>query len=302
MTSSRKHLILAASVLLALSACGKKDTELAQPAGQPATQSAAAAGSPFRETEKFGSVSSATLTPGFEVPQKYSGYVRQEVSETTQEEYRNLPEAAFQDYVKTWLTQAASIDKPDWDTLASIVFPNSIDEPNAFKKQEAADKTTSTLAVDKHTLNVAFGWQGKALEIKGPDVANGEYYLTIDQRNAYRIVSYRNEKKYEYNLFYKPDFGALGLGGDQRKAIDLTVKVPIDKAREIESLREGNPVFMRVYGRVKGINNSRLVIRKDFSEADLEVDVEALEFGIRKDGKFQTLFFLDSEQLRKAGS
>jgi hypothetical protein len=295
-----KHLALAASVALALSACGKKNADPAPEASaQPAANQTGMADSRFKQAGKFGVVSAVDLTPVFVVPQKYSSYVRQEITETTKEEYRNLPEQAFQTYVKTWLTQAASVEKPDWDTLAAIVYPDSVDEPNAFKKQEAADKAKSTLPTDKHTLDAAFGWQGEVLSVRGPDVTNGEYYLTISQHSRYRTVSYYNGKKYSYNLFYHPNFEAVGLHGENRGDIELTVKVPIDKAKEIESLREGNTMFMRVYGHVKGIRKDNQVIRSDLSEADLDVDVAALEFGVRKDGKFQTLFFLDTDQLRK---
>lgn len=301
MTRTYKHCALAAAIALMLSACGKKNSE-APEAPATASAEAAPAGSAaprYKKTEKFGTVSAVDLVPLFAVPQQYSGYVHQEVTETTNDEYHKLPESAFQAYVKTWLTQAASSDKPDWTTLAALVYPDSTEEANAFKKQEAADKVKSTLVIDKNALNVAFAWQGNTFLVRGPDVANGEYYLTITQHNSYRPVSYTDPSKYNTTLFYVPHFDALGLQGSRRGDIEFTVKVPIEKAKEIEALREHDPMIVRVYGHVKGISTNRLLLRKKLSEANLDVDVQALEFGIRRNGAFQTLLFLDSDQLRK---
>ena len=93
------------------------------------------------------------------------------------------------------------------------------------------------------------------------------------------------------------------MKGDNRGNMQLTVKLPIEKAKEIESLRAGNSTMIRVYGRVIGKNADQApLLRKDGSKAGLNVEVEALEFGIRKDGEFKTFFFLDSDQLKRSKS
>lgn len=61
--------------------------------------------------------------------------------------------------------------------------------------------------------------------------------------------------------------------------------------------------MIRDYGHVIGTNTDQAPrLRKDDSEAGLSVEVEALEFGIHKDGKFKTFFFLDSDQLKRSKS
>lgn len=132
----------------------------------------------FKQTEKFGTVSNIVLTPLFQAPSKYSSYVRQEVSEATKDEYNKLPDAAFEGHVNTWIKQAASVDSPDWQMIAGITHPETADETNAFKKQEAADKAKNEVAADKNLLNVIYGWQGEMLSIAGPDVTTGEYSNT----------------------------------------------------------------------------------------------------------------------------
>lgn len=291
-----KSALVAACVLSALTACGKKEDSTNSTA--PAAESSA---SLYKQTEKFGSVSNIVLTPRFDVPSKYSSYIRQEATELNKDEYAKYPDAAFEAYVNTWIKQAASVDKPDWQMLAGILHPEITAETNEFKKQEAADKAKTEIAVDKKQLGVVYGWQGEMLYITGPDVSNGEYYLLIRPDSRYQIVSYQTEKNYRYNLSYKPNFKALGMTGDHRGDMQFTVKVPIEKAKEIESLRENSKAMIRVYGQVSGVSQDRFpMVRKDFSEAGLSIDVEAIEIGSRQNGQFKPYFFLDTDQLKRS--
>ncbi|MDO8713750.1 MAG: hypothetical protein Q7K13_04640 [Polynucleobacter sp.] len=285
-------------IIVGITACSKKQEDFPSTNNPPA----AADNTPiYRQTEKFGTVSNQTMVPVFEIPSQYTKYTRQEVSEASKDEYQKFPESTFEGYVNTWIQQAASVEKPDWIVLAGILNPQLATETNEFKKQEAAEKIKNQVASDKSKLNVVYGWQGEMLFIAGPDVSNGEYYLTIRPNASYQVVSYVNSKNYRYNLFYRPDFKALGMLGDNRGDMQLTVKVPIEKAKEIESLREGQKTMIRVYGSVEGLTDERRPqIGKDSSEASLRVEVKALEFGIRMNGQFKTFFFLDSDQLKKS--
>ena len=290
-------LIVAASLGLSLAGCGKKEAPAETSATTAPTTPEVAR---VRQTEKFGFVNGVTLEPLLQAPASYGGYVHQQASEVDAAEYRQLPNPVFETYVDTWLRQAASTDKPDWDAIAAITHPAIADEENQFKKQAAADQAKGEIKPDKNALNVVFGWQGEILTINGPDVTTGEYYLAIQPDNRYSTVAWNNGHLYNANLFYKPRFDAVGMTGDNRGLMQLTVKVPIEKAREIESLREGGTTMIRVYGHVTGLAPSPRILRKDFSQAALDVEVEALEFGIRKNGQFKTFFFLDADQLKKS--
>lgn len=303
MKNKTTHFLIAVCALSVLSACGKKEDSTSQTTPVSATAAAEENTPHFKQTEKFGTVSNIVLTPLFQAPAKYSSYVRQEVSEVTKDEYKKLPDSAFEGYVNTWLKQAASVEKPDWQMIAGITHPEITAEANEFKKQEAGDKVKTDIPADKNQLNVAYGWQGQMLFIAGPDVNTGEYYLLIRPDNRYDIVSYQNQKNYRYSLYYRPAFNVIGMKGDNRGDMQLTVKVPIEKAKEIESLREGTSTMIRVYGHVVGVSTNQVpIVRKDGSQAGLSVEVEALEFGVRKNGEFKTFFFLDSDQLKRSKS
>lgn len=303
MTTKTKFLLVAVCTISVLAACGKKVDGTSQTASVSTPATVSENTPHFKQTEKFGSVSNIILTPLFQAPSKYGSYLRQDVSEATKDEYKNLQDSSFEGYVNSWIKQAASIEKPDWQMIAGITHPEITEETNEFKKQEVADKAKAEITADKSLLNVVYGWQGEMLLIAGPDVTTGEYYLLIRPDNRYQIVSYQNHKNYSYSLYYRPVFNAVGMTGDNRRDMQLTVKVPIEKAKEIESLKEGNSTMIRVYGHVIGVNTEQgPLIRKTGSDAGLNVEVEALEFGIRKNGQFKTFFFLDSDQLKRSKS
>lgn len=302
MKNKTKLLLAAICTVSILSGCGKKDDAISQNVSS-STSSPVEDNTPrFKKTEKFGTVSNIILTPVFQVPPKFNSYVRQEVSELSKDEYQKLSDVAFEGYVSNWIKQAASVEKPDWSMIAGIVHPEFTEETNEFKKQEIIDKTKSEITIDKSKINVVYGWQGEMLSIAGPDVTTGEYYLYIKPHSRFQSVSYENSKNYRYSLYYRPVFDAVGMSTDNLDSMQLTVKVPIEKAKEIESMREGNVPMIRVYGRVVGVdaNSNAPLLRKNFSEAPLGVAVEALEFGTRKNGEFKTFFILDSDQLKRS--
>ena len=301
MTMKMKFLLVALCAVSVLAACGKKVDGASQSTSN-STPTAAADNTPhYKQTEKFGTVNSILLTPLFQAPSKYSTYIRQEVSETNKEEYRNLPLSSFEGFKNTWIKQAASVEKPNWQMIAGITHPEISVVTNEFKKQEIIDKTKTEVVADKSQLNVIYGWQGEILLINGPDVTNGEYYLVIRPDSPSLTVSYNNEKNYAHMLSYRPVFDEVGMTGDNRGDMEITVKVPVEKAKEIESLREGGLPMIRVYGHVLGVDSTRVPITDlTGNEASLGVEVEALEFGIRKNGAFKTFFFLDSDQLKRS--
>ena len=288
-------LLAAACALSVLAACGKKDTGTL-----PAASAGVENNAPrFKQTERFGTVSTIVLVPLDQAPAKYATYVRQELTELSKDDARKAPDAAYEQYVHTWLKQAASLAKPDWNMIAAITQPEMTVETNAFKKQAYIDKAKADIAVDPSQRNIIYGWQGEIMSITGPDVTTGEYYLTISPNHRSLSLSYENEAHYNYGLFYSPVLDALHMNQDNRGSVQLTVKVPIEKARAIEAMREGTSPMIRVYGHVVGVNDM-LVLDKKGAQAGLNIEVEALEWGTRKDGVFKTFFFLDTDQLNRS--
>ena len=51
----------------------------------------------------------------------------------------------------------------------------------------------------------------------------------------------------------------------------MTVKVPVEKAKEIESLREKGKDMIRVYGHVTGIKDQSTFVNKGSASAGLNV-------------------------------
>ncbi|MBK1612572.1 hypothetical protein CKO44_03725 [Rubrivivax gelatinosus] len=295
--------ILTAVAACALAACGKPDTagSAAAPANPPTQGDAAPT---TRQSTSFGSVSSIVLEPLFQVPARYAGYVRQEVSEAGNAEIQKMPDALFDRYGATWLLQAASVEQPDWLLLARIRQPALTAESNAFKKQEAADRAKAEARPDRDSLNVVFGWMGEIMTLAGPDLATGEYYLTLNLGRRFDTVFYSDAKGYNYRLHYEPSFKALGLGqncSDECSGyVPMTVKVPIEKAREIEALREHDARgLVRVYGHVTGLQPNTARADKSSVDAALVVEVQAIEVGTRQDGAFKPYFFLDTDQLKR---
>lgn len=299
MNEKVKCLVAAACAVSLLAACGKKETDPGQGASVAASAKVDDNAPRFKQTARFGTVSTILLDPLFQVPAKYANYVRQDVTEVSREEYRKLPQGAFEKYIGTWLKQDASAAKPDWNMIAALTQPGMTEATNEFKKQALIEQAKTDVKADPAYRNAVYGWQGEILGIDGPDVATGEYYLVIRPGQRTMSFSYANDRQYRYELSYFPVFNAVGMTGDNTGTMQLTVKVPIEKAREIESLREGSVPMIRVYGHIAGVHRTPLVDKKG-AEAGLEIEVEALEFGARKNGEFKTFFFLDTDQLKRS--
>lgn len=308
-TISKKHscLLIAVAVAALLSACGKKeDAPSVSVAASGQSTGDQPANPNLKKTDQFGLQSSIILEPVFEVPSKYASYVRQEVTEAAKDEFQKLPNTMFDAYVATWLKQAASVDAPDWSMLAGILHPDSVGESNAFKIQEAAEEAKTEVTADKGSLNMAYGWQGEVVRIAGPDVKTGEYYLTVSPQGRFNTISYTHgAKPYHYGLGYMPVFNEVGMEIDCAGSrscngdVTMTVKVPLDRAKAIEALREKGKDMVRLYGHVTGKKEFSDRLSKDSASASLNLQVEAIEIGSRQNGQFKSYFFLDNDQLKR---
>lgn len=285
-------LSLALMAALSLAACSKKTAEA--PATAPAAETAPQQAR-FKSTEKFGSVSALALDGTAALPERFTRYQRQEATEWLKDEYRQQPDSAFLAYLARWKLQAASVPKPDWALLAKIVHPESADESNEFKKQDWADKTRQELPADPASLQLLLAYQAEYISLRGPDVATGEYYLSL-RPGASRLGVGYSDGKYRSDLNYLPDFEGLCPGC---RDLQFTVKVPVARAREIEALREKGKDMMRVYGRVTGLHQPETaVIRRDGASATLAVEIEAIEMGSRQGGEYKSYFIIGPDQLK----
>ncbi|MFT7722188.1 MAG: hypothetical protein QM788_05085 [Roseateles sp.] len=289
-------MLAVALALPLLAACGKKDE-----AGTPATPAAAATSADpqlprFKQTEKFGSVSAVVLDGTAPLPERFASYQRQEATEWTKGEYQQQPDSAFLAYLAHWKTQAASVPKPDWGLIAKIVHPESADEANEFKKQAWADKTRQELPADPASLQMVMAYQAEYIFLAGPDVATGEYYLSVKPGARRLGVSY-SDGKHRSSLNYDPAFDALCASC---QTLQFTVKVPVERAREIEALREKGKDMLRIYGRVTGVSNAPMpIVNRQGANADLAVSIEAIEMGSRQDGGYKRYFVIGPEQLAR---
>ena len=278
-----KKVLIALSVSIALTACGKKDAEPKQSKVV---------------TEKSALVEAGPIKPSFQIPSEYSNYFRMEVTEAEGEAYSKLPESLFKSFYSAWFKQLVSVDSPNWTIITGLLHPEFTAEPNEFKRQEAIEKTKLESNPDKGQLNVVVGYLGEyAPEFKLLDVNTGEYQIDIKTRGRYSSGGvYRNEKGYIYRLNYQINFDHFFTKVDiyNRKVI-----VPIEKAKEIESLKGVSRTIIRVYGKVRKLKDDEVAIASNYADAALEVDAEAIEFGIRQNGEFKSLLFIDGGQLKK---
>ncbi|MFG6486759.1 hypothetical protein ACG04R_08760 [Roseateles sp. BYS78W] len=281
--------LMAALSLAGLAACGKK-AEL--PAAAPA---AAQPQQPrYKDAGKFGSVSALVLDGTAALPARFANYQRQEATEWVKGEYEKQPDSAFLAYLARWKTQAASVPKPDWALIARIAHPESADETNEFKKQDLADKTRQELPADPASLRMVMAYQAEYVSLSGPDIATGEYYVFV-RPGARRLGVGYSDGKHRSDLNYLPDFEALCPGC---RDLQFTVKLPLERAREIEALREKGKDMMRVWGRVTGFHQPETaIIRRDGATADLAVEIEAIEMGSRQGGEYKSYFVIGPDQL-----
>ncbi len=282
-------LTLALLAALTLAGCGKK-------AEVPPAEPAAAQPQPsrYKDAGKFGSVSALVLDGTAALPARFAGYQRQEATEWVDGEYEKQPDSAFHAYLARWKTQAASVPKPEWALISKIVHPESADETNEFKKQEWADKTRQEMPADPASLQIVVAYQAEYVSLSGPDTATGEYYIFV-RTGARRMGVGYTDGKYRSDLNYVPDFS--GLCGGCRD-LQFTVKLPLERAREIEALREKGKDMMRVWGRVTGLNtDSMAIVHRQGANAKLNVDIEAIEMGSRQGGEYKSYFVIGPDQL-----
>ncbi|QNP48352.1 hypothetical protein [Diaphorobacter aerolatus] len=225
-----KHITIAVLVALSLVACGEKKEEPKPVAAAPAADNKPA--------------EPAVLKASFEVPEKFRGYTDMVASYTNNEkEFRALPDSIFKDYKTAWEKQSYSIDKPDWYFAAVIQNPKLAEMTNDFKKQEAGEQVKATLTPDKNSLNVIVSANNEMQVLMDkPDIQTGIYKVNVTPKGVRSTVNQEfNGVRfgYGYELFYKEPLGLeLPDCSGCKKLVALNVKVPLDKAKEIEEWRE----------------------------------------------------------------
>lgn len=299
MGMTRNCISVASLLALALlGACGQKDAAGTAAGPTPAAASKAEDNTThWKQTEKFGTVNAIVLDGSATLPARFDAYQRQVATEWLDGEYQKQPDSAFEDYLALWVRQAASVPAPDWGRLAGIVHAEQSEESNEFKKADAAAAIQKELKPDPASLNMVMAWQGDIGGLSGPDVSNGEYYLNLRPGHRTYSVAYNTGKR-RMNLRYEPVFGFDHC--DSCRDMSFTVKVPIERAREIESLREKGQDMVRLWGHVTGLTAAQLRdVDRQSASAALSLEVEAIEVGSRQGGEFVRYFVITPEQLAR---
>lgn len=288
--TNMKTLITTLMAATLLAACG--DKEPPKPAPAPAPTSAAE----NKPAEPL------VLNASFEVPEKFRAYNDMVVTQTaSSKEFNALPEALFQDFKAKWEKAVYSVDSPDWFFVAKTIDPSVGTITNDFKKQEAGEQAKAKVTPDKSSLNLIFGAQGKDSTVLGkPNVQTGVYQVNIEDKGLEnRIMQEIKGVNYDYGIepSYKEPLGILRTNcsrGECQGPLVLKVKIPLDKAKEIEEWREKGPDSMRAYGKVTAL--------KEYGglRGILQINVEALELGTFQNGKWHSYFFLSPEELQKS--
>lgn len=283
MKINTNKLILSVATSLLLGACGSNADKTAESTNQTSVELESA------NAEKNENV---VVDAAFEVPEPYKSYLRQELSETMKNgEYQTVSDEVYNSYISNWFKQAASVEKPNWELITKMKHPEIRDITNAFKRQELIEATKSEIKKDEKSLNTYFAVTGEYLGGLNVDVNTGEYTLIMTPTGR---VGRPNESG-----FYETYFPTESLDPNaphNPRSVTITIKVPIEKAKEIESLRESidrNKFEMvRFYGKV--ISPS---VYED--ERDLIFRLEAFDVGLRKDGSFKSYFFIGPEEAKK---
>ncbi len=299
MGMTRNCISVASLLALALmGACGQKDAAGNAAGPTPAAASKAEDNTThWKQTEKFGTVNAIVLDGSAALPARFDAYQRQVATEWLDGEYQKQPDSAFEDYLARWIRQAASVPSPDWERLAGIVHAEQSEESNTFKKADAAAAIQKELKPDPASLNMVMAWQGDIGGLSGPDVSSGEYYLNLRPGHQTYSVAYNTGKR-RMNLRYEPVFGFAHC--DSCRDMSFTVKVPIERAREIESLREKGKDMVRLWGHVTGLTAAQLRdVDRQSASAALSLEVEAIEVGSRQGGQFVRYFVITPEQLAR---
>ena len=249
----------------------------------------------------FGTVSSVVLEPALELPAKYKSYQHAPLTEAYNSDITHSIPADADAFAGVWIRQAAAVEDPDWQLLAAIDHAESVRSPDKGKVDAAIALTKKELSPNKITTAV-FGMRNEQIVVAGPDSARGEYYVSLILAGYASMVAASDyEHNVKYRLVYVPAFAKAGIDIEDRSRIDLTVKVPVERRKEIEQARDHARMIARVYGHPYKVANLSHLENGEVN-AGLNVDVEGVEFGVWQGGAFKTLFFVDTPQLAKLKS
>ena len=155
---------------------------------------------------------------------------------------------------------------------------------------------------DPDSANVIASFQfPKELVLSNPNLADGQYYLTVDFSKSYMTLQ-NHWKGRNTNLYYNVDLpqgmafnGTFPTAGNS--SVRLTVKADKDLARLVEENREQKlPFVYRVYGHVSGCKATAYIDGAGV-QAGSQLEISALEFGVRQNGEFVPYWFIDRDQL-----
>ena len=291
-----KFFALPIVVAILLVACGDKQ-EVAKPAATPLASSA-----PVAKDE-------LTLTPAFEVPGKYKDYKEMLVTYPAvpedEKEFMAMPNEWFDTYRADWIKQAYSNEKPDWYLVGNLLHPDLRETTNDFKKQEIADKAKTEVTPDKSSLNIIYGVTDRYYgPLSKPDIETGVYkfYVNPTDRGG-AIVQKDDQKNIAYKFGYWASYASVGIPARKcvemncKNRIEIKVKVPLDRAKAIESQRESSKDYIRAYGTVAAVKETD--IEKYVIGGKLIVDIEALEVGTIVDKRWISYFFISKDELTK---
>lgn len=282
MNIDTKKQIAALVTSLFLVACGSEADKTSESNNQTSVELEAA------NTEKNETI---VVDAAFEVPEPYKSYLRQELSETVENgEYQTISDEIFNNYKTNWLKQAASVQSPNWEVIAEVMHPEIEKITNEFKRQELVEATKSEIKKDEKSLNTYFAVTGEFISGLNVDAKTGEYKLSLKPGAR---ISIPNPGFYEIDY---PNEKTEMFTPDNPRYLDMTIKVPIEKAKQIESLREGihksEFEMVRLYGKVVGPSAIK-------DRNNLSFKVEAFDVGLRKDGSFKSYFFIGPEEVKK---
>lgn len=283
------------AIALTLAACGEKSKEVTKNVAP--TDKA-------QEPKK-----DPILEPVFALPSKYKNYNHMVMTVITNDDMRKYPakypESLYDTTKAAFISQVGSSDKPDWFLVAAMRDRSLLGVTNDFKRQEAGEKAKADFKVDPSSLNIVVGTQGKQFLGK-PDITTGVYKIQIssDLSVGYSMYEDIGNNRYDTGYEYKIDYKELGIWPkdcpDCVSKLSMYVKVPLDKAKQIEELREvavGSD-DMRVYGKLSGITESHITPYR--TSGTLKLNAEAIEFGAMKNGEWVSYFFVDGDELKKA--
>lgn len=300
MKSNIGKAILVLLVCISLAACGKKE----EAAAAPQTTAQAQPVNTTNCSTDYGCISSIVLQTS--KPTAYSKYHRMVATEWDASEARKKPDAEYAKFFEDWTLQSISAAAPCWKEYAGIVSPEFAKSTNEVKKADILDGLKKDAKPDPDNVNViaSFQFPNKPVLSK-PNLVDGQYYLTVDFSKRYMTLQ-NYWKGRNTNLYYNVDLpmgmafnGTFPTAGNS--SVTLTVKADKDLARLVEENREQKlPFVYRVYGHVSGCKATAYIDGAGV-QAGSQLEISALEFGVRQSGEFVPYWFIDRDQLlRKA--